>query len=632
MHNGMLTALSVILLIAAALALSMFGAKPALVTMCWTLAGVAPFALLREFGRRFAFAQLHVKQALSLDVAVAVTQISLLSWLGWTGQMSAFTAFGALAAACAIPAIAWLTLARRQFTISKGQVWAALSKNWSLGKWLFAAQFAIQIQSYITYWLSVVIVGAAATGVYAACMSIVSFANPFISGLRNILTPRAVMTWSDKGGEGLRQQSIRDALLIFGGMSVFCLLVVFAGENLMRLLYHSKEYEGQGHLVAVLAFSVMAMEVGAPAANALASMQRPRAIMWASVIGAVITVVLVWYLMMGWGLLGAAYGLLIGNLAGTIGRWVAFLAVVPKSSEVPQPVFRVLKQLTQIPDENNWDISRLDEGTHAHVYIVQTKDHRPVWKAHDSLVVKLFKSEAALSVEMAHAQAEALARLHENLDGRTVNSWTVSVPRPLYVCQTPLALVMTKVDGRNLNSWAATGEHIAPELWAEIASATICTVEKCWARNQVHGDLALQNILCNVEGKQLSFIDAGTLESCSICNDGATVWPPDVRDLAHLLSDVATDVKQSLGNKGARLHRQAFAETALRTYLERSGAPAEKAKLLADVEACVRAHLHEILMPSWSSQGVWRTYVRFVANRRMNRIMETTRNKLGSAY
>src|SRR6516165_3653228 len=69
--------------------------------------------------------------------------------------------------------------------------------SWGLGKWLFVNQIMVQVQRYITYWLSAVIAGAAVTGVFAACMSIVAFANPVVFGLFNILAPRSVLAWKE---------------------------------------------------------------------------------------------------------------------------------------------------------------------------------------------------------------------------------------------------------------------------------------------------------------------------------------------------------------------------------------------------------------------------------------------------
>jgi len=291
--------------------------------------------MLREFGRRFAFAHFQIAQALLLDLAAGVTQIAALFWLGWTGRMSVAAACTALGGACALTSIAWLYLARSNFAIRTGLLPAAVKQSWGLGKWLFAGQITVSVQSYITYWLLALFVGTTATGVYTACMSVVSVANPLIVELGNILMPRAVLAFKEGGAARLRRQTIRVSPLLGAAMTLFCAAVAFAGEDVVRSLFNGKEYEGQGHTVTVLALALLASAVGFPASNALASMERPSAIVWVGLITALLTIVLVWWLIVGWGLLGAAYGFLAGNVAGAVGRWVAFLALVPRRESRP---------------------------------------------------------------------------------------------------------------------------------------------------------------------------------------------------------------------------------------------------------------------------------------------------------
>jgi len=111
-------------------------------------------------------------------------------------------------------------------------------------------------------------------------------------------------------------------------MTLFCLLVLFAGEDAMRLLFHGEEYAGRGQILMPLALAMLASAVDAPASIGLASMERPQAIVWAGSIGGVLTIVLVWCLMIEWGLFGAACGFLAGYVAAAVGRWAAFLALV----------------------------------------------------------------------------------------------------------------------------------------------------------------------------------------------------------------------------------------------------------------------------------------------------------------
>src|SRR6266849_8130980 len=127
-HSGLLSALLTIVLTVTALGLLAGGAEPELTAMTWALAGVMPFALLREFCRRFAFTHLQMARALMLDVAVAAIQLAVLGWLGWTGRLSAVTACGAIGVSCGLAAVGWWYLARGEFAIRVGQVRATMKQ------------------------------------------------------------------------------------------------------------------------------------------------------------------------------------------------------------------------------------------------------------------------------------------------------------------------------------------------------------------------------------------------------------------------------------------------------------------------------------------------------------------------
>ena len=236
-------------------------------TVLWALAAVLPFALLREFGRGFAFARLHMGEALALDMTVAALQLGALGWLHMAGPVSAVSALLAVGGASAAGALLWIILTRCNFSLHPGTTRSSMADILNLGKWLFAGRLAVQVQWYITYWLSVIVLGAAATGVYAACMSVVAISNPLISGLNNILTPRAVLAWKNDGAAGLRRQAIWDALFLGAMMGGFCLLIFVTGDALMHLLFKDGNFDGQGHTMSVLALALLAQAVGTPASK-----------------------------------------------------------------------------------------------------------------------------------------------------------------------------------------------------------------------------------------------------------------------------------------------------------------------------------------------------------------------------
>jgi O-antigen/teichoic acid export membrane protein len=329
-HQLLLSALAVVVLSIAAMLLGLAGTVPGLATVTGVLAAVMPFALLREFGRRFAFAHLHMTKALVLDLSVSAMQLAGLGLLAWYGALSATTSFAAVGGSCALTATVWLYLARGNFVIRGGLVRRTMQQSWGLGKWLFASQIALFVQGYISYWLLAWTVGTQATGVYAACMSVVLFSNPLILGLSNILAPRAALAFAQGGGAKLRRDVFRNTLLLGATMTLFCALVLIAGDDVMRLLYHGQQYEGHGHTVTVLALAMLASALGMPASSGLATVERPDAVFRTALFAVVLSVVLIWFAVAQWGLVGAAYGFLAGNVTASVGRWVAFLAIVPR--------------------------------------------------------------------------------------------------------------------------------------------------------------------------------------------------------------------------------------------------------------------------------------------------------------
>jgi Na+-driven multidrug efflux pump/tRNA A-37 threonylcarbamoyl transferase component Bud32 len=606
--------------------------------MTWTLAGVLPFALLREFGRKFCLAHLHTGQALILDSAVATIQLAGLCWIGWVGRMSGATACAALGFACASASIMWLFFSRGKFAFRWTQVLTTARQSWGLGRWLFASQITVSVQGYITYWLLALVVGTTATGVFAACMSVVMFANPLITGISNIMTPRAVLALKEGGGALLRRQMVRDALLLGAAMTLFCMVALFVGDDVMRLLYPGKEYEGQGRTVAVLAVALLASAVGNPASVALASMERARAIVWAGLVGAVITGVLVWLLMIEWGLLGAAYGFLAGNVAGSVGRWVAFLTLVPHFGQNASPTqigsnsnsamaIRVIQQFTQSSIDSGWVVQQLDEGAQAIVYAVTSQSQQPVWQAYRSLVIKLYKPSAAPNVELVRTQLEALSQLHALVDGRTINGWKISTPAPLHVCVSPLALVMTMVPGRPLTSLLWDADNVTTEVLDTAPRAIVAAMERCWSVGQLHGDLNFDNTLCDIANRSLSFVDLGLPTNSSLLGDDIPRrWYPASHDLAYMLYDTGVRVKSTVGNPKARLRQKLFAESILRAFIEKIGSFEEKQRLLDEIEACARVHLKALC--SSSSLELWRMIVKKIAARRIDAILLRLRAQL----
>jgi hypothetical protein len=138
---------------------------------------------------------------------------------------------------------------------------------------------------------------------------------------------------------------------------------------------------------------------------------------------------------------------------------------------------------------------------------------------------------------------------------------------------------------------------------------------------EVHGDVHLENILCDIEGRAISFVDPGPPRMSWYCDEATKFWYPVSRDLAYFLFDVASgSPKVALRTpRGARRHIE-FGERIVRSVLAGIGSDEDKRMLLEEVRACIKLHLTHI-RAGWTPFGVWRRLVKMVTSRIVSRML-----------
>jgi hypothetical protein len=365
--------------------------------------------------------------------------------------------------------------------------------------------------------------------------------------------------------------------------------------------------------------------LGAAASIALITMKRPRAIIIVTSFETVLTVALVWILMTGWGLFGAACGILVVSVTGAIGRWTAFYVTAPKVSDTA-PVVHVLQEFTKCRDTSRWMVTRMSGQEDAEVFAISSIEPHPIWNRHESVVVKLIKLETSSPFDVMHAQD----RLHEVLDGNEINGWRVSVPRSLHVCTSPSALIMTTVPGEPIGSYAARNDVLTSQAILDAARTFAMAMEQYWSSGRRHGDLNFGNALLDLETKRISFIDAGTRADCRVCSDVTKFTSAIVCDLAHFLWEVAHDLSDLVRDidrsQTARLSDEMFAETILRVVVDHIDSPEKKRQLLSEIWICAQHHINDKLHLPWSVRGalniIVNRVIEEVARRRIHSILE----------
>jgi O-antigen/teichoic acid export membrane protein len=328
LHHRILAALTVLGLALAGTLLWFLPGSPRLAQVLLVLAVATPMILMREFRRRMSFAHMHMSSALTLDAATAFLQLLTLAALAFCGAMSAVTAQGTVGLACGVTAGIALILSRGSFVIRRDKAVRELRRSWTFGRWIVCGQFISAVHGFVLYWLLAVLLGATVTGVFAACMTIVTLSSPFILGMSNLLGPRTARAFTEGGRDELRRVVLKAALVLGACLAAFVGLVTLFGDDLMRLLYDGKEYGGHGLTISLLALGVLANSVSIPADYGLRTLERPALSFRASLAGLLVTLVASTLLALWWGMLGAALGALAGSIIGTLIRLISFWLVL----------------------------------------------------------------------------------------------------------------------------------------------------------------------------------------------------------------------------------------------------------------------------------------------------------------
>jgi O-antigen/teichoic acid export membrane protein len=321
-HCGLFSIISTAGLASAA-AFAMLGFGPVeSISVFWVLAATVPFLLLRDFGRRLAFADLQMNNAFALDALVVVLQMLLVGGLALVGRLSAATAFAATGLSCGLIGVGWLYSTRSRFVLGRLATRQAWRQNWGFSKWVLADQTATTLNTYVMHWLLAILFGVAATGLFAACATILCVLNPLVLGLNNVLMPRVAVAIAKGSATELRRVLWKSTLVVTATTALFCGTLLTFGPQIMRLLYGGA-YAGQSRTISVLAIDMLISSLAMAPCYALWARERSRTLFQVRVLRIAIAILVSLCLAASMGAIAAAYGLLAGStVATTLIFWI----------------------------------------------------------------------------------------------------------------------------------------------------------------------------------------------------------------------------------------------------------------------------------------------------------------------
>jgi len=298
---------------------------------------MSPLALLREFGRRYLFAHMHVGLVVVMSLMASTTQIVALAFFAYTSSLSAATALCATGFGCGVAALSWLLLSRRAFHFNKVQSSNFLLKNWLLGRWQLGIEATAILSANVMPWLIALFLGTTATGIFAACDSILRFTNPVSIAIRNVFTPKVAIDHSNGGKSAVSGTVWKTTgfLILFQG--VFLVLLTVAGEQILKSSFGAA-YGAYWAVLVVLAFNQLLAKAALAPGRALFLVDHARIVLRAEIAALGISLAAAAMLAPSYGVLGAAFSVVAGNLLFAGWTLGACLAVMRDDKEAESPL------------------------------------------------------------------------------------------------------------------------------------------------------------------------------------------------------------------------------------------------------------------------------------------------------
>lgn len=275
---------------------------------------------LRDFCRRVLFADHRFDEAVLLDGVVGVIQIACLVALASVDRLSAVTGMAAIAFSSGAAASACLAVQRTRFLIRMNRALRDLRSSWQFGRWLALSEFAFAGQDVAIQAIVAAGGGFSATGVFAACMTLVRLGNPLVQAIGNAVGPLFAKSLAGGGVKQLRDGVRRVGWVIGAAMVLFVAGAVVAGELALELIYGA-DYADNGLLLVLLVGGFAATGIAVAPSKALSAVDLPRQNLWANLASIVTTIVLALATLPFFGLLGVASAAMSGSVLAAILKW-----------------------------------------------------------------------------------------------------------------------------------------------------------------------------------------------------------------------------------------------------------------------------------------------------------------------
>ena len=183
-------------------------------------------------------------------------------------------------------------------------------EHWNYSKWVFSTAFVFQLTTQGYYWLVAGFLSVKQVAELRATQMLVAPMDQVFVATSFLVVPALAARYASKRLGDFLSFAKSYGLAVVGATSLFALAVRIAGRPAMHLLYNGK-FDDLAPMLYLLAFLPLLMGIGSVMACALNAAEKPRLVFYAYVSSGAATLLGGIPLVIHFGLMGAAYGLLL---------------------------------------------------------------------------------------------------------------------------------------------------------------------------------------------------------------------------------------------------------------------------------------------------------------------------------
>lgn len=258
---------------------------------------------LQQLLRRYWYTCGQIKHAFVNDSMSYGVQMAGLMFLGLQSSFDGVQAFYLLALASLLAvAQGWRRL--RHLPRHQLPLRDVVVEHWNIGSWLLlgtlSSYSATQLYPYM-----LAEHGPGMVAMFAASANILNGLNVFVQAANNYLPIRAKQVLQQEGVEGLRRFLARIGLMVFPLAAVFCAVVEWWADDLLRLLY-GENFAGSGNVLRIFAVGVLGWTLFPVVYAGILALGQTSIVFASNAVATLFAVTAGWWLVRQFGAQGAA--------------------------------------------------------------------------------------------------------------------------------------------------------------------------------------------------------------------------------------------------------------------------------------------------------------------------------------